>query len=91
LKPREHLLPGPQTPFSSCKESWHRVNVVFLRSAISLLADFEIVEEPADVGEEKVADLGFVLVWRPDVSAYGNVDSESNLHFLAAIEGVNLS
>jgi hypothetical protein len=28
---------------------------------------------------------------RPDVSAYCNVDSESNLHFLSAIEGVNLS
>ena len=25
------------------------------------------------------------------VSAYRNVDSESNLHFLSAIEGVNLS
>jgi hypothetical protein len=27
----------------------------------------------------------------PDVGAYRNVDSESNLHFLSAIEGVNLS
>jgi hypothetical protein len=29
--------------------------------AISLLPDFKIVEEPADVGEEEVADLGLVL------------------------------
>ena len=29
--------------------------------AIALLADFQIVEKPPDVGEEEVADLGFVL------------------------------
>ena len=29
--------------------------------AVALLPDFEIVEQPADVGEEEVADLGFAL------------------------------
>src|SRR6476620_4041023 len=29
--------------------------------AISLLADFEIVEEPTDVGKEEIADLGLLV------------------------------
>jgi hypothetical protein len=35
--------------------------------AVPLLLDCEIVEEPTDVGEEEVADLGFVLVRRLDL------------------------
>ena len=34
--------------------------------AIALLPDFEIVEEPTDVGEEEVADLGLLLEWGLD-------------------------
>jgi hypothetical protein len=37
------------------------------RGAISLLPGFEIVEEPADVGEEEVADLGLILERRFDL------------------------
>ena len=29
--------------------------------AIALLPDFEIAEEPPDVGEEEIADLGFLV------------------------------
>ena len=35
--------------------------------AVPLLLDCEIVEEPTDVGEEEVADLGFVLERRLDL------------------------
>lgn len=37
------------------------------RGAIGLLPGFEVVEEPTDVGEEEIADLGFVLERRFDV------------------------
>ena len=46
------------------------------------------------LGEDCSSSRGYadqILAWRPDVGAYRNVDSESNLHFLSAIEGVNLS
>ena len=29
--------------------------------AVALLPDFEIVEEPTDVGEEEIADLGLLV------------------------------
>jgi len=35
--------------------------------AISLLPDFEMIEEPADVREEKVADLGLLVKRRLDL------------------------
>ena len=34
--------------------------------AVALLPGFEIVEEPADIGEEEVADLGLLVERRLD-------------------------